>query len=62
MTACGAVRNDLALGDRHHVDILDSHASKDEALESAVVVTLLGDTLISLLRRLAQEHHSTKYR
>lgn len=44
------------------VGILDRHASKDEALEAAVVVTLLGDTLVSLLRRLAQEHLSTKYR
>jgi DNA-binding transcriptional MerR regulator len=43
------------------VGILDNHASKDEALETAVVVTLIGDTLIALLRRLAQEHHSTKY-
>lgn len=44
------------------IDILGRHASKDEALETAVVVTLIGDTLISLLRRLAQEHHARKYR
>ena len=37
------------------VGILDDGGSKDEVLETAVVVTLLGDVLVSLLRRLAQE-------
>jgi DNA-binding transcriptional MerR regulator len=44
------------------VGILDSHGSKDEVLETAVVVTLLGDVLISLLRRLAQEDLSRNLR
>ncbi len=44
------------------VGILDGDESTDEILESAVVVTLFGDTLVSLLRRMAQEDLSTKYR
>jgi DNA-binding transcriptional MerR regulator len=44
------------------VGILDGGRSRDEILESAVVVTLFGDTLVSLLRRMAQEDLSTKYR
>jgi DNA-binding transcriptional MerR regulator len=44
------------------VGILDSRGSTDEVLETAVVVTLLGDVLISLLRRLAQEDLSRNLR
>lgn len=41
---------------------LEVHDTQDEKLEAAVVATLLGDTLVSLLRRLAQESLSTRYR
>lgn len=44
------------------VGILNGSGSKDEVLETAVVVTLLGDVLVSLLRRLAQENLSRNLR
>jgi DNA-binding transcriptional MerR regulator len=44
------------------VGILDGRTSTDEVLESVVVVTLLGETLVSLLRRMAQEDLSTKFK
>ena len=44
------------------ISILDSQGSQDEMLETAVIATLLGDVLVSLLRRMAQESNSTKYR
>lgn len=44
------------------VGILDGRESTDELLESVVVVTLLGDALVSLLRRMAQEDLSTKFK
>lgn len=43
------------------ISILDGHDSQDEMLETAVIATLLGDVLVSLLRRMAQESSSTKY-
>jgi tellurite resistance protein len=44
------------------ISIMDGHGSQDEMLETAVIATLLGDVLVSLLRRMAQESTSTKYR
>ncbi|WHT22431.1 MerR family transcriptional regulator [Crossiella sp. CA-258035] len=44
------------------VGFLDHRGSQDEVLESAVVITLLGDVLVSLLRRMAQESHSARFR
>jgi DNA-binding transcriptional MerR regulator len=44
------------------ISIMDSHGSQDEMLETAVIATLLGDVLVSLMRRMAQESNSTKYR
>jgi len=44
------------------VGVLDGRTSTDEILESVVVVTLFGDALVSLLRRMAQEDLSTKFK
>ncbi|MGO1052048.1 MerR family transcriptional regulator [Crossiella sp. CA198] len=44
------------------VGFLEQRGSQDEVLESAVVITLLGDVLVSLLRRMAQEDRSTRFR
>lgn len=44
------------------VGFLERKGSQDEVLESAVVITLLGELLVSLLRRMAQESHSARFR
>lgn len=41
---------------------LEIRDTKDEKLEATVVMTVLGDVLVSLLRRMAQEHLATGYR
>jgi DNA-binding transcriptional MerR regulator len=43
------------------ISLLDEHDNADEVLETAVVATLLGDVLVSLLRHMAQESISTRF-
>jgi DNA-binding transcriptional MerR regulator len=40
------------------VSQLAGHDQRDDLLETAVVISLLGDALVSLLRKLAQESHA----
>lgn len=44
------------------IGLLTEHDNQDEVLETAVVATLLGDVLVALLRHLAQESVSTRFR